>query len=110
MKLYDVEVHREAGGVRIAISGEVDLSAIDDLEIALAPALGAQPSPVVVDLRDVSFLDSSGLRFLLALNERTSAGGGRFAIVAAGEPVTRVLELSGVEGRLEIVADPSDLG
>jgi anti-anti-sigma factor len=109
MKLFDLDVHEENGGVRIAVSGEVDLSAIEELESELAPALARSPDPLVVDLRDVAFLDSSGLRFLLGLNEQAARDGRRFALVAAGDPVERVLELAGIAERLEVVADPAEL-
>lgn len=110
MKLFAIEVHREGSGARVEVSGEIDLSVIEDLERQLAPVLDGAPDPLVVDLRQVEFLDSSGLRFLLALNEQAAAGRRRFALVAAGDPVSRVLELAGVSERLEIVSDPAELG
>lgn len=109
MKLFGMEVHEEGGGVRVEISGEIDLSVIEDLEARLAPALERAPNPLVMDLRAVEFLDSSGLRLLIALNEQTAADGRRFALVAVGDPVTRVLELAGIDDRLEILSDPADL-
>lgn len=109
MKLFGVELHEEAGGVRVEVSGEIDLSVIEDLEGRLAPALERAPDPLVLDLRRVEFLDSSGLRLLIALNEQTAADGRRFALVADGDPVTRVLELAGIDNRLEILRDPAEL-
>ena len=110
MKLFGVELHEEAGGVRVEVSGEIDLSVIEDLESRLAPALERAPDPLVLDLRRVEFLDSSGLRLLIGLNEQTAADGRRFALVAAGDPVTRVLELAGIDDRLEVLSDPAELG
>lgn len=109
MKLFGVDLHQEAGGLRAEISGEIDMSVIEDLESRLAPALEQAPDPLVVDLRRVEFLDSSALRLLIGLNERTRADGRRFALVASGDPVTRVLELAGINDRLEIVSDPGEL-
>jgi anti-anti-sigma factor len=110
VKLFGVALHDENGGVRAEISGEIDLSVIDDLEGQLAPALERSPDPLVLDLREVEFLDSSGLRFVLALNEQAAADGRRFALVAAGDPVMRVLKLAGIDDRLEIVGDPTEIG
>ena len=104
-----MEIQQSAGGVTVAIAGEIDLSVIADLDTRLEATLAAGPDPLVVDLRKVTFVDSSGLRFLLKLNESAQADGRRFALVAAGDPVVRVLQLAGVEDRLDIVADPADL-
>jgi anti-anti-sigma factor len=109
MKLFGVELHEQPGGVRVELTGEIDLSVIDDLERRLAPALEQAPDPLVIDLRAVEFLDSSGLRLLIALNEKTQADGRRFTLIAAGDPVARVLELAGIDDRLEILSDPAEL-
>lgn len=104
-----MEIQQGNGGVTVAIAGEIDLSVIADLDTRLEATLAADPDPLVVDLRRVTFVDSSGLRFLLKLNEGARAEGRRFVLVAAGDPVVRVLQLAGVEDRLEIVGDPADL-
>ncbi len=109
MDLFQARIDQDESGTTVTVSGEIDLSVIAQLEGELAPALAAAPDPLVVDLRDVTFVDSSGLRFLLKLNESAKTDGRRFALVAAGDPVVRVLQLAGVEDRLEIVADPSEL-
>lgn len=109
VRLFEVEIHQASGGATVAVSGEIDLSVIEDLEGRLAPILAESPDPLVIDLREVTFVDSSGLRFLLKLNEGAQADARRFVLVAAGDPVVRVLQLAGVDGRLEVVADPADL-
>lgn len=63
----------------------------------------------MVDLRLVTFLDSSGLRLLLRLDERQRSAGGRLVIVQGGRRVARVFELTGAGERLEIVGDPAEI-
>lgn len=49
------------GSVVIRIAGELDITTVDELDVALRPALGGRPERLVVDLADVRFADSSAI-------------------------------------------------
>ena len=70
MKLFSVEIAERDGGFEAALSGEIDLSTVGELQELLQPSLDDDPKLIVLDLREVSFLDSSGLRVILRLNRR----------------------------------------
>ena len=55
---------------------------------------------LVLDLRDVCFLDSTGLRLLLSWQAACSADGARFSVIPGPPVVERVLEIAGVAGHL----------
>jgi anti-anti-sigma factor len=57
-----------AGIAVVRCEGEVDISTVEELRFVLDDLLVSHPSGVAVDLRDVSFIDSSGLRCLLEPN------------------------------------------
>lgn len=86
------------------------MSTVAELESRLEEPLSGEPMLLVLDLREVTFLDSSGLRLVLRLHERQSEAGGRLVLVQGGRRVARVLELTGAGERLEIVGDPSEIG
>jgi len=110
VELFDVQLSEPGNGrVDAALSGEIDLSTVADLEDRLEGYLREDPPLVVMDLREVTFLDSSGLRLLLRLDERQRGIGGRLVLVQGGRRVARVLELTGAGERLEMVADPSEI-
>ncbi len=110
MKLFDVGItHLQDGSVSFALSGELDLSTLEQLETALDGNLDGMPELVVVDLRELAFLDSSGLRALLALHAGQRAVGGRLVLVRGPRRVHRVLELTRADEELEIVSDPSEI-
>jgi len=109
MELFSVEIAQRDGGIEVALTGEIDLSTVEELQERLAPALGEDPGLIVLDLRQVSFLDSSGLRLILRLNRRQHDGGGRLVLVRGGRRVSRVLEITGVDSELEQVDDPSEV-
>ena len=64
---------------------------------------------VALDLREVSFLDSSGLRLMLRLHKDLGEAGRRLVLVQGPRRVARVFELTGAEDQFEIVADPSEI-
>lgn len=94
----------------LALSGELDLSTVQQLEREVAKSLNGGAGLVVIDLRELAFLDSAGLRILLRLQQRVTGAGGRLVLVKGPRRVHRVFELTGAEDELLIVADPSEAG
>lgn len=88
------------------LEGELDLAAKPALDEAVATAL--QPGPVetvIVDLTRVTFADSTTMTWLVQADARTDAVGGRLIAVAGPGPVRKVLEMTGIDQRLTLVAD-----
>ena len=61
-----------------------------------------------IDLTGTSFISSAGLAVLLAAAERLEAGGGSLRLLGASETVVRLLELSGLAGRLPLADELGD--
>jgi anti-anti-sigma factor len=81
----------------MVVTGELDLLAEDDVARALREAVGqAGATSVVLDLTEVGFIDSSGLRALLQGRDAASARGLSFALAVVDGPVTRLLAAAGV--------------
>ena len=98
-------VHSEQDGVQVvALSGELDLRAVGELEAALATA-GAD-ARVCLDLTALQFIDSSGLATVIRGHQALTDGGGAFAVVCneAG-PVRRTFQTTGLMALLTVVAD-----
>jgi anti-sigma B factor antagonist len=64
---------------------------------------------LVLDLEDVQFIDSAGLRVILAAHQRASDRGGRLALTPGSEQVKRLLSIAGVGDRLQMIASPDAL-
>ena len=80
----------------LSITGELDVVSVPDV-LDRVPALVADAAAVVVDLRDVSFLDSSGVRFLHRLAHTCGAAGTGVRVVAPpGSRARRVLDIVGM--------------
>jgi anti-anti-sigma factor len=109
MSLYDVEIQQGAHGPVVALSGEIDLAAVEAVDKAVRPALDPAPALLVLDLRQVEFLDSSGLRLVLRLDREQRERQMRLVVVRGGRRVARVLELTGADRQLEMVDDPAEI-
>ena len=110
MRLFNIESSPRVGGITLSLSGELDLSTVEQLEREVATNVDGSAGLVVLDLRELGFLDSAGLRIMLQLQERVTGNGGRLVLVKGPRRVQRVFELTGAEEELQIVADPSDVG
>jgi anti-sigma B factor antagonist len=102
-----LETREEDGGVQIAVSGELDLSSALTFDEELRRAEERLPRTMVLDLRRLRFMDSTGLRLIMSAQSRARTRGRRLAIVLGSEPVKRLFRLAGVDRRLEIVDHPS---
>ena len=104
---FSVEERREGEATILVVSGELDLRTSPELEERLNGAFGAEL--VILDLRMIEFMDSTGLRVLLAAHQRAKETGRRFALVRGADQVERVLTLTGVRDLLTIVDGPEEL-
>ena len=102
-----LETREEEGTVRIAVAGELDLSSALTFDEEVRRAEERRPSTIILDLRRLRFMDSTGLRLIMSAQSRARTRGRRLAIVLGSEPVKRLFRLAGVSRRLEIVDHPS---
>ena len=112
MSTLSLHTHQEPGTVRVAVSGELDLSSALTFEEELRRIEEhCKADLLVLDLSALKFMDSTGLRLILSAHARAINHGRRLAIVQGGEAVRRIFRLTGVLGRLNFVDDaaPSPL-
>ena len=107
MTSLSLETREEGDAVRIAVAGELDLSSALTFDEEVRRAEERNPRALILDLRRLRFLDSTGLRLIMSAQARARTRGRRLAIVQGGDPVKRLFRLAGVNRRLDIVDDPS---
>jgi len=106
---FQVEVRSADRAAVIVVSGELDLASAPALEEELTRAVTNGADPVIVDLRELEFIDSTGLGLLIKANRKAEAAGRRFAIVRGQSQVQRLLGVTGIEQRLTLVDSPEEL-
>jgi len=101
-----IEAHPEAGGVRVRPRGEVDLGTVDTLRHHIDRCVAAGHKRVVLDLRDVTFMDSTGLHLILETDAAARAAEWELRLIQGPARVQRVFELAGLRDRLPFVEAP----
>lgn len=100
------ESHADDGTVRLALDGEFDLSNAAEVEDALKDIERERPALLILDLRALTFMDSTGLRVMVSADARARDDSRRLAIVQGPEAVHRVFRITGLDDHLEIVETP----
>jgi anti-sigma B factor antagonist len=95
------EVVEQNGAVVVRLAGELDLYNAEVVREALAEAAGREPERLVVDLGDVSFLDSTALGVLIEARGKLS-NRRSFLLAAPGLEARRALEVSGLDRHFEL--------
>jgi anti-sigma B factor antagonist len=98
---FELEVRQDAEGRTVIVAaGEIDMVTSVELREAVVDKLAA--GDVLLDLRQVSFMDSSGVAAVDGALRASEAGGGRLRVCEGLQPnVMRILELTGVARMIE---------
>lgn len=105
MKLLELTTETEGTTVRLALTGELDIAGVARVEQELERIEQAPPATIVLDLRALAFMDSTGLRVIIAADGRAREQARRLVIVRGSDTVQRIIEMTRLDERLEIVDD-----
>jgi anti-sigma B factor antagonist len=105
-RICQMEARRQLDTTVIRLSGEFDLSCEDAFFEELGRTLDSQTSTLILDLQALQFIDSTGLRMLLSLDNLARTDGLDFTVFCRDGTVRRVLRETGLDGVLPLV-DPS---
>jgi anti-anti-sigma factor len=94
-------------GHRLSVSGELDLATTPLLEQQARTLVADGARSIVIDLAELNFIDSTGLRLLLQLNKEAANDGWRMLITRPSEQAQRILEITGMGAELPIEETPS---
>jgi anti-sigma B factor antagonist len=100
----NIEVRRVHDRVVLTLRGELDLLAAPRLQNEIESSTVEAADILVLDLDDVHFIDSAGLRVVLTAHERTVERGQRLALTPGSPQVQRLLSIAGVSGHLHTIA------
>jgi anti-anti-sigma factor len=106
---FDVDTHRQGSTLVVVPRGEIDLATVDIVRDAVERDRQSGED-IVLDLRDVGFMDTSGLRYVLELVDRAPREGFELRLVRGPTAVQRVFEVSGLEPRLPFVDELDGAG
>ncbi len=87
---------------RLSVTGELDLATTPILEDEVHKTLLDGAKRIEIDLANLSFIDSTGLRMFLQLNEQAVSGGWSFLMLKPSGPVRTILQITGAGDELPI--------
>ena len=106
---FDVASEHSGSSLIVSPRGEIDLATVD----LIREVVEREHRPgenIVIDLRGVAFMDTSGLRYVLELQTRAERDGFAVQLVRGPSAVQRVFEVAGLEPRVVWLDDPSQAG
>ncbi|MGZ4182369.1 MAG: STAS domain-containing protein [Solirubrobacteraceae bacterium] len=106
---FRVEVRNADATTVISVSGELDLASSPALEEELERVAQSDAQVVIVDLRHLEFMDSTGLSVLVRAHQHAEENGRRLGLVNGSQQVQRLLTLTGVADRLMLTDVPEEL-
>lgn len=89
----------------IAISGRLDTVSAPEFDQRLASALVRPHTEILLDMSQVSYISSAGLRSILHLVKHTQENGGRVGLFSVPAAIMEVLDISGLPARLDVYPD-----
>ena len=93
---FSVRTEQRGATAVVIPTGELDIDTAPTLVDGLERAFESRAGRVVLDLRELEFIDSSGLRSLLMARRRAESSRKHFALVAGSRELERILEIAGV--------------
>jgi anti-sigma B factor antagonist len=105
----DLSTRAHGDRVVVRVGGEVDLETASQLGDHAAVALLEVSPHLVLDLSEVTFMDSTRLKVLLTVQRRAGLAGGSFAVTGATRPVLRLLSLTGLDATIPLYATLDDV-
>jgi len=105
---FEARTERVGAGTVVIFTGELDIASEGPAVVALEAAL-ADGGVLVADLRELTFLDSTGVRVLLTADLQAKEKGVRFGVARADGMVRKLLEVTRIDQRFPVVDDPAEL-
>jgi anti-anti-sigma factor len=99
---FSVISSRDGRRIVVAVAGEIDIASVQSVRHQLDAAEAAGADPLVLDLEDVTFMDSTGVAMIIDAQRRAEAAGRTFALRRVRAQPFRVLQIVGVAEEIPI--------
>jgi anti-sigma B factor antagonist len=100
---FEVRLTPHRDRLLVALRGEVDIATADQMAVALLEQFDNGFAHVVADLRDVTFIDSTGIRVLWQAHQRSERDGTRLSLIAGDGDVSRALQITGLLEHMDLL-------
>jgi anti-sigma B factor antagonist len=98
----------ETGVPVLAASGEIDVASAPEFHASLSDVIGQESEIVIVDMSEVSFIDSTGLGVLVGAEKQMRDTDRALRLVVTQPQIIRLLELTGLDEVFTVVSNSDD--
>lgn len=98
-------IELEGGAKKVALDGRLDIEGTGEIELKFGAHTAAARVPVIVDLTEVTFLASIGMRLLVSNAKALQAAGCPLVLLNPQDPVRKALETAGINALIPIHDD-----
>lgn len=106
---FDIDSSQAGHAILLRLSGEFDLTSVEPFREEMELVKQSEPAEVIIDLQRLKFMDSTGIRMILTAQADCGSWKGRLSIVPGPPNVMKVLQIAGVDTRLNVVSPTGDL-
>ena len=103
---FELRADRVGATASVAVKGELDIDTLPEFEQVVRSVRSPDLTRLVVDLREVTFLDSMSVELLLRLHTDLTETGAELLVVRGPRAVHRVFELTGLDQVVALVDQP----
>jgi anti-sigma B factor antagonist len=104
---FGLETHADGDAARVVPRGEVDLATVGLVHARLEELHAAGFRLLVLDLREIAFIDSSGIEMIVTWDSYARQNGITFGLIEGPPAIQRIFEVAGLLERLPFAPDPS---
>lgn len=101
----EISSKKEGDSCILAISGIVGLSELDEFESIINDKLSQNEKNIILDFRDVDYIDSSGIGLLVRLNKAVKNSGAQISFTRVKDSVMRILKITGVDQIMNFIEE-----
>ncbi|MDR4950009.1 STAS domain-containing protein [Neobacillus cucumis] len=97
-----IDVHQKKEEVSVRLAGEIDAFTASSLREELLPLADGKNTTMIINLKDVSYLDSTGLGVFVGIFKKLKENGGELRLVELSERLRRLFEITGLDKIMNI--------
>jgi anti-sigma B factor antagonist len=103
---FAIDSDVQADTARMSVAGELDIATVGQLEAEVAAVLAHGVRELILDLRGLTFIDSSALRLFIVLNDRAAGADWQLSLIRPTGPALSIFQISGAEEHLPFIDEP----
>jgi anti-sigma B factor antagonist len=99
--IMEFTIKEDASTITITVRGQMELNSIKEFQNKVIELGAASPRDIILDIKDVEYIDSTGISVLITLNRQQKQNGKSLTITNASQRVANLLELSSLSDLLQ---------